>query len=93
VLLYLVRRLSPEHRGIEKGGRARPVELRGPSPFACGRLPRGLEKAAAGGRLALTVESDRLVAFGDGIEGDCLSLTWGQTITLGAAARRLRLLH
>ncbi|MFE2727733.1 hypothetical protein [Kitasatospora sp. NPDC059327] len=46
-----------------------------------------------GGRqLVLTVESDRLVAFGDGIETDALELTWGQSVRLGVAATRLRLL-
>ncbi|MBP0453191.1 hypothetical protein J5Y04_27145 [Kitasatospora sp. RG8] len=46
----------------------------------------------AGRQLVLTVESDRLVAFGDGIETDALELTWGQSIRLGVAATRLRLL-
>ncbi|MEU6237323.1 hypothetical protein [Kitasatospora sp. NPDC047058] len=46
----------------------------------------------AGRQLVLTVESDRLVAFGDGIEADALELTWGQTIRLGVAPTRLRLL-
>lgn len=46
----------------------------------------------AGRRLVLTVESDRLVAFGDGIETDALELTWGQSIRLGVAGTRLRLL-
>ncbi|MEV7782399.1 hypothetical protein [Kitasatospora sp. NPDC088351] len=46
-----------------------------------------------GGReLVLTVESERLVAFGDGIEADALELTWGQSIRVGVAASRLRLL-
>lgn len=43
-------------------------------------------------QLRLTVESDRLVAFGDGMETDALELTWGQTVRLGRAATALRLL-
>ncbi|MER5640577.1 hypothetical protein ABT095_26970 [Kitasatospora sp. NPDC002227] len=44
------------------------------------------------GSLQLTVESDHLVAFGDGIETDALTLTWGQSIRIGVATTRLRLL-
>ncbi|MEU3793056.1 hypothetical protein AB0F07_25170 [Streptomyces fructofermentans] len=43
-------------------------------------------------RLRLTVESDHLIAFGDGMESDALHLTWGQTVRLGIADTRLRLL-
>ncbi|MFI1393482.1 hypothetical protein [Streptomyces sp. NPDC020681] len=43
-------------------------------------------------QLRLVVESDRLVAFGDGIESDALELTWGQTVRLGIADTTLRLL-
>lgn len=50
-----------------------------------GILDRGLQ-------LSLTVESDRLVAFGDGIESDALELAWGQVVRIGVAATRLRLL-
>ncbi|MCF3122873.1 NAD(+)/NADH kinase [Streptomyces arenae] len=46
---------------------------------------------AAGERLRVTVESDRLVAFGDGMEGDALELAWGQTVRLGVADTALRL--
>ncbi|MEV7776115.1 hypothetical protein [Kitasatospora sp. NPDC086791] len=45
-----------------------------------------------GRRLVLTVESEHLVAFGDGIEADALELTWGQSVRLGVATTRLRLL-
>lgn len=41
--------------------------------------------------LTVLIESDRLVAFGDGMEADSLTLTWGQTITLQPAERTLRL--
>jgi len=47
---------------------------------------------AEGRRLSLTVESDRLVAFGDGIEADALELTWGQVVTVGVSQTRLHLL-
>lgn len=43
-------------------------------------------------RLRVTVECDRLVAFGDGMEADALTLTWGQTVRLGVCDTALRLL-
>lgn len=60
-----------------------------PSPATGTNLTEGLLDASS--RLAIVVQSDRLVAFGDGIEADCLTLTWGQSITLGIASRRLHL--
>ncbi|WP_327351799.1 hypothetical protein [Streptomyces sp. NBC_01304] len=42
--------------------------------------------------LRLTIESDRLIVFGDGMETDALELAWGQTVRLGVAETALRLL-
>ena len=41
-------------------------------------------------RLDLRVESDSLVVFGDGIEADRLTVTWGQELSVCRAARVLR---
>ncbi|MGW6421317.1 hypothetical protein ACWF82_01445 [Nocardia sp. NPDC055053] len=43
--------------------------------------------------LHIDVESDGLVAFGDGIEHDALRLSWGQRLSVGLAATRLRLVR
>lgn len=59
-----------------------------PSPATGTTLTEG---ELAGTELALTIKSDRLVAFGDGIESDSLTLTWGQTVHIGQAAKALRL--
>ncbi|MEU6085251.1 hypothetical protein ABZ865_00315 [Streptomyces sp. NPDC047085] len=60
-----------------------------PSPATGTSLVAGDLDASA--RLTVTVESDRLIAFGDGIEGDALQLTWGQTVRVGVCGQRLRL--
>ncbi|PYC79456.1 hypothetical protein C7C46_13895 [Streptomyces tateyamensis] len=60
-----------------------------PSPVTGTTLVEG--RCTAGEELALTVESDQLVAFGDGVESDALQLTWGQTVRLRVARERLRL--
>ncbi|MFD5269467.1 hypothetical protein [Streptomyces sp. NPDC058335] len=60
-----------------------------PSPATGTSLVAG--ELAAGARLTLTVESERLIAFGDGIESDAVELTWGQRVTVGVCGERLRL--
>ncbi|MFJ7957564.1 hypothetical protein ACIQ62_14890 [Streptomyces sp. NPDC096319] len=62
-----------------------------PSPATGTSRVEGLLDPGHG--LRLTVESDRLVAFGDGVESDALELTWGQTIRLTTASTRLHLIH
>ncbi|MFD3484282.1 hypothetical protein [Streptomyces sp. NPDC058665] len=61
-----------------------------PSPTTGTSLVAGA--LTPGERLCLTVESDRLIAFGDGMESDALTLTWGQTVHVGVSATTLRLL-
>ncbi|WP_245777940.1 hypothetical protein [Lentzea xinjiangensis] len=51
------------------------------------------EGEITGKSLDIDVESDGLVAFGDGIESDALRLHWGQRLSIGLAARRLRLVR
>ena len=60
-----------------------------PSPATGTSLTAGELPAHA--RLRLTVESERLIAFGDGMEGDAVELTWGQTVEVGVCGERLRL--
>ena len=60
-----------------------------PSPATGASLTDGL--LAHGERLVLTVASERLVVFGDGIETDRCELTWGQDVAVGLSPRRLRL--
>ncbi|MEU1480374.1 hypothetical protein ACFYZ8_23610 [Streptomyces sp. NPDC001668] len=60
-----------------------------PSPATGTSLTAGELPAPA--RLRLTVESERLIAFGDGMEGDAVELTWGQTVEVGVCGERLRL--
>lgn len=60
-----------------------------PSPVTGTSLVAG--ELGRGQGLRLTVESDRVVVFGDGMEADALELTWGQTVRLGISPTSLRL--
>ncbi|MEU1128082.1 hypothetical protein ABZ371_31985 [Streptomyces sp. NPDC005899] len=60
-----------------------------PSPVTGTRLVAG-ELGREDG-LSLTVESDRMVVFGDGVESDALELTWGQSVRLSVSPTRLHL--
>ncbi|MDA2810150.1 hypothetical protein O4J56_05820 [Nocardiopsis sp. RSe5-2] len=83
----------------DRGGRALPgptdpalawfVREAWPSPVTGVDLIEG--RIAPGEELTLTVQSDRLVVFGDGIESDRLTMSWGQDLTVGVADHRLRL--
>ncbi len=59
-----------------------------PSPATGTDLTEGI--LGADQHLVITAESD-LVLFGDGIEGDALTLTWGQSATVSLADQHLRL--
>ena len=59
-----------------------------PSPATGTTMTEG---ELVGTELTLTIKSDRLVAFGDGIETDALTLNWGQTVRIGRASTALRL--
>lgn len=60
-----------------------------PSPITGADLTAGLLTGDDG--LDVVVQSDSLVVFGDGLEADRLTATWGQTVRLAVAGRRLRL--
>ena len=62
-----------------------------PSPGPGTSLTEGTVEP--GDAVALTVASDRLVVFGDGMEDDRLVATWGQTVTVRAGEEPLRLVR
>jgi len=60
-----------------------------PSPATGTNLTQGT--LAAGEWLELTSESERLVAFADGLESDHLELGWGQRLRIGLSERSLHI--
>ena len=58
-----------------------------PSPATGTDCVQGL--LGPGDRLDVAVETDGLVAFGDGMEADRLTLAWGQRVGIGIAGQRL----
>ncbi|GAA3240550.1 hypothetical protein [Actinocorallia longicatena] len=62
-----------------------------PSPATGATSTEGV--LTPGTPLTLTCETDGLVAFGDGVESDRLTLSWGQRLTVDLAARSLRLVR
>jgi len=60
-----------------------------PSPTTGADLTEGLIDPPQA--LRVLVQSEALVVFGDGIEADRLTLTWGQTVTITPAPQTLRL--
>ncbi|HEX3226120.1 MAG TPA: hypothetical protein VHQ89_08490 [Gaiellaceae bacterium] len=60
-----------------------------PSPATGTSLSEG--DLTTGSSLRIVAETDGLVVFGDGIESDRLTLSWGQEVKISLATRRLRL--
>lgn len=85
---------------LERGGRTLPaptsarlawfVREAWPSPITGASLTEGVLEP--GELLRVTVASDQLVVFGDGMEDDRLTATWGQEISVHVGERPLRIL-
>ena len=82
--------------GFRTGGRAPTsrslawfVREAWPSPFTCVEYTEGILDEDED--LGLVVASESLVLFGDGMESDRLTLTWGQSVRISRAPRALSL--
>jgi hypothetical protein len=62
-----------------------------PSPATGTACTEG--RCEPGQTVEIQVRSDRLVAFGDGIETDALELAWGQSVRITTAEEHLRLVR
>ncbi|GIG87054.1 diacylglycerol kinase catalytic domain-containing protein [Plantactinospora endophytica] len=62
-----------------------------PSPATGASLTAG--RLGPAESLEVVAERERLVVFADGLEADHLTMAWGQRLTIGPAARRLRLVE
>jgi hypothetical protein len=62
-----------------------------PSPATCTELTEGSLDGQAS--IYVTVESDQLVVFGDGVESDFVVASWGQSIRIHEAPVKLRLVR
>jgi len=87
--LHGERRLPPALPGVDDAFLSWFVREAWPSPTTGTALTDGL--IGAGEVLSVLVESDALVVFGDGLEVDRLTATWGQTIELATSPRALQL--
>ena len=86
---------------LQRGGRALPaptdprlawfVREAWPSPITGTSLTEGVLEAGA--TLRVSVASDQLVVFGDGMEDDRLTASWGQEITVQLGEQPLRLVR
>ena len=87
--LALERRSEMPAPGPEDGWLAWFTREAWPSPSSGTACTQGL--LGQGQELRLTVETDGLVVFGDGMEHDRLALAWGQQVTVAAGTSRLAL--